>query len=370
MNKQEIAEIKKQYSIKECAISRIAGAYVDAEKNIKATFNKQFLSLPEEEIYKYLDIFKKGLSGIVGKNITTAEYDLAQEEKGSMHDFLMKVRNTKLENEELLHILYERIAEAYPDVSNFLIMLLYNVYDIPGRGNDQFKNVEASDEVYEYMTCYICPVALEKPGLVFDPVKADFVQKETRWEVGAPVYSFTFPSFEDRCTDIHHVTIYTKKTDGQFDDFSKEILGLEPVVAADLQKETFQKLIADAVSQKDDPMEIVKGIQGDILTALEEEETEEISYEKLQHVLTENSISTEDAGSIIAEMKETLNNHPIMATNVVDKKKLKINAPDIEIKITAEKGGEITKQIINGKNCLVVPIEDNSEVEVNGVKIG
>ena len=59
-----------------------------------------------------------------------------------------------------------------------------------------------------------------------------------------------------------------------------------------------------------------------------------------------------------------------MATNVVDKKKLKINAPDIEIKITAEKGGEITKQIINGKNCLVVPIEDNSEVEVNGVKIG
>lgn len=60
-------EIRKQFTQDNCAISRICGCYVDAEKNIKTKLKDAFLSLPEEEMFKYFEIFRKTLSGTVGK---------------------------------------------------------------------------------------------------------------------------------------------------------------------------------------------------------------------------------------------------------------------------------------------------------------
>ena len=61
MNKKEVLEIRKQFTNENCAITRICGCYVDAEKQIRTELKEAFLSLPEEEIYKYFEIFKKTL---------------------------------------------------------------------------------------------------------------------------------------------------------------------------------------------------------------------------------------------------------------------------------------------------------------------
>ena len=63
MNKKEVLEIRKQFSPKNCAITKICGCYVDYEKNKKMESKDAFLALPEEEAFKYFDIFKKTLSG-------------------------------------------------------------------------------------------------------------------------------------------------------------------------------------------------------------------------------------------------------------------------------------------------------------------
>ena len=110
MNKFEVAEIKKLYGIKTCAIQRMAVGYIDAEKNLKCMWKESFLNLPEEEIFKYLEILKKGMSGTVGKNLCTLEYGIEQEAAGTMHDFLMKLRDTKLQNDDVLRIFYEKVA--------------------------------------------------------------------------------------------------------------------------------------------------------------------------------------------------------------------------------------------------------------------
>ena len=55
MTKQEISEIKKLFTPKNCSITRICGCYVDAEKNIKTKLKEAFLSLEEEEMFKYFD---------------------------------------------------------------------------------------------------------------------------------------------------------------------------------------------------------------------------------------------------------------------------------------------------------------------------
>ena len=69
MNKKEISEIKKQFTPAHCAITRICGCYVDGEKEKKSMMKEMFLSLPEEEMFKYFDIFRKTLSGTLGKNL-------------------------------------------------------------------------------------------------------------------------------------------------------------------------------------------------------------------------------------------------------------------------------------------------------------
>ena len=53
MIKQEINEIKRLFTPSNCSITRICGCYVDGEKNKKTEFKEAFLSLPEEEIFKY-----------------------------------------------------------------------------------------------------------------------------------------------------------------------------------------------------------------------------------------------------------------------------------------------------------------------------
>ena len=48
-NLSGIAEIKKQFSPNNCAITRICGCYVDGEKNKKTELKEAFLSLSEEK---------------------------------------------------------------------------------------------------------------------------------------------------------------------------------------------------------------------------------------------------------------------------------------------------------------------------------
>ena len=79
MNKREISEIKKQFKKDNNAITRICGCYVDAEKQIKTTLKEAFFALSEEEIFKYYEIFKKSLSGGIGKNLHNLEYSIHEE---------------------------------------------------------------------------------------------------------------------------------------------------------------------------------------------------------------------------------------------------------------------------------------------------
>ena len=68
MIKSETSELKKLLTQKRCSITRICGCYVDGDKNKKTTFGHSFLSLPEEEMFKYFEILRKPLSGTLGKN--------------------------------------------------------------------------------------------------------------------------------------------------------------------------------------------------------------------------------------------------------------------------------------------------------------
>ena len=74
MNKKEVLEIRKLLNKDRCRIERICGCYVDGHKEKKLEMKEAFLSLPEEEMFKYIDIFKRTLSGTIGKNLLNLEF--------------------------------------------------------------------------------------------------------------------------------------------------------------------------------------------------------------------------------------------------------------------------------------------------------
>ena len=102
MNKKEVLEIRKQFSPQNCAITRLCGCYVDGDKEKKLEFKEAFLSLPEEEAFKYFDLFKKTLSGTVGKNLINMEFPLEQEKSGGTQEFLLQLRDSRLTDDMLL----------------------------------------------------------------------------------------------------------------------------------------------------------------------------------------------------------------------------------------------------------------------------
>ena len=65
MIKKEINEIKSLFdTLQECGILKLAGCYVNGEKTRVVEFTENFLTLPEEERFKYLEIFRNYITDI------------------------------------------------------------------------------------------------------------------------------------------------------------------------------------------------------------------------------------------------------------------------------------------------------------------
>mgnify|MGYP001112529506 FL=1 len=370
MNK-EVLEIRKQFTPANCAITRIAGCYVDHEKNKKMESKSAFLSLPEEEAFKYFDIFKKTLSGTMGKNMLNMEFPIDQEMPGGTQEFLMKLKASKLEDDMLLEEFYDKVIATYEYAENYYIILIHAMYDVPGRSSDNLEMFDASDEVYEYLVCSICPVSLSKAGLSYN-AESNCIQDRIRdWVVDMPDKGFLFPAFNDRSTDIHGVLYYTKKSEDLQPELIEQLLGARMPMSANTQKETFQMLIEDTLGEDGD-YETIRNIHDTLNDMIEEhkEEQEPLQLDKtdVRKVFEKSGVSSEKMECFDQNYEETAGEKTsLLATNITETKKFQIETPDIVIKVNPERADLIETRVIDGRQCLVIAVDDH--IEVNGVNV-
>lgn len=371
MNKKEVLEIRKQFTPANCAITRIAGCYVDHEKNKKMESKSAFLSLPEEEAFKYFDIFKKTLSGTMGKNMLNMEFPIDQEMPGGTQEFLMKLKASKLEDDMLLEEFYDKVIATYEYAENYYIILIHAMYDVPGRSSDNMEMFDASDEVYEYLVCSICPVSLSKAGLSYN-AESNCIQDRIRdWVVDMPDKGFLFPAFNDRSTDIHGVLYYTKKSEDLQPELIEQLLGAKMPMSANTQKETFQMLIEDTL-REDGDYETIRNIHDTLNDMIEEhkEEPEPLQLDKtdVRKVFEKSGVSSEKMECFDQNYEETAGEKTsLLATNITETKKFQIETPDIVIKVNPERADLIETRVIDGRQCLVIAVDDH--IEVNGVNV-
>ena len=372
MNKKEVAEIRRQYVPERCTISRICGCYVDAEKNIKTTMKEAFLSLPEDDAFKYFTIFKKTLSGTVGRNLVNLDFPLEEEHEGGHQEFLLKLRNSKLKDDALVEEFYNRIIDTFPFGENYYIILIHVAYDVPGKATDGTEMYDASDNVFEYLLCSLCPVHLSKPGLGYNETKNCIENRIQDWIVDQPMKGFLFPAFNDRYTDIHSMLYYTKNATDLQEDFLKNMFGCTRIpLDADSQKETFNCLIADTLGTDCD-YSVVKNIHEILNEKIEEfkdsPEPLELGKQDVRRLFEDSGVPDSRMEDFDQCYDEGVGEQTtFLSTNIASSRKFNIETPDVVVKVNPEAADLVETRIIDGRQCLVIAI--NEHVEVNGISI-
>ena len=423
MNKKEILELKRRFKKDEATFTRLVGCYVDGNRNKICNFGSKFLTLEEEEYYKYLDIANKALSGTYGNNLLDLSFPLGEEEVGGRQQILMALRETKLEDEALLNTYYDLVIDTYDHPGNYLILLYHDTYDVMTRTTDSI-NLDESEETYSYLICAICPVDLSKPGLGYLENEQRIGNRVRDWVVGAPDTAFLFPAFNDRSTDIHSCLFYTKNTKEPHSEFMANGLGCGVERTATEQKMAFHSIVRNALGAEAEGTEdMLLDIQQNLSYMIEEyEETHDeedifvLDKDTIGKLLEDSNVPEEKAQKIEKSVEEAFGDKLPLAENVIDSKALVQNEIrmekkemedqivvlnqqltekntelaerttqlqekqeeidnyiaetrnyDVVLHVKPEKANQIHSSMIDGKKCIVIPMDENEQATINGV---
>lgn len=370
MNKKEILEIRKSLTRENCAITRICGCYVNHEKEILFEIKNAFLALPDEEAFKYHDIFKHTLSGTIGKNLLDIEFPLNQESEGGTQEFLLKLRNSKLLDDDLINQFYNTIIQNFDYPENYYIILVHSAYDVPGKTNDGFENFDASDEVFDHILCSICPVKLSKAGLSYDTVNNTISERNRDWLVEAPINGFLFPAFNDRATDIHSILYYSKNPAVLGDSLIDSLVGSEIPISSPNQKILFNSIIEETFTESCN-YETIRNIHETINDIIEENkenpEPVRFSKEEVRKIFEEAGVEEANIVSYEKAFVESAGEKTVLQASNITETKFNISTPDIVIKVNPARTDLIESRIIDGRQCLVIAVDDH--IKVNGIDV-
>ena len=407
MIKKEINEIKALFdTIQDCNILRLAGCYVNGEKEKVKTFNDFFYNLPEEEMYKYLEIFRKTLSGTPGKNLTDMSFVNQDSTDMNMGKGLLnRLRKTELSEDALLDGFFDRIIDTYNYVGSFLILLIYQSYDIPGITSDGIELDDASDEVYNFVLCSICPMKLTKPGLGYDDEVGEIHTLKQIFAVELPDIGFMYPAFNDRSTDDSALLYSCRKVDLLQDAFLENVLGVSATLPAKQQKEGFKEFVTDVLGDESS-LETVLSIQENLketvsnrksesagetvfldkesvrnvfeksgvskekLDAFDKKFDEQFDMKKIREKQVEAEIENEDAdvdrkSDYVPTIKVE---EKLFADNVAPIRNFEVRNKNMVLRVSSKHTDIIDTRMIDGKKCLVIELTD--DLTVNGIPVG
>ena len=342
-------------------------AYI--RKQLEYCHGERSLSLSDEEIFKYFEIFKKTLSGTIGKNLLNLEFPLTTEAEGDEQEFLLRLKNSRLTDDSLVDECYDKIIEHYYNAENYFIILVHAAYDVPGKARDNTEMFDSSDEVYEYILCCICPVKLSKAGLCYNEAENRIRDRIRDWIVELPERGFLFPAFNDRSTDLHAMLYYSKKPEELQAEFVENMFGCEVSLTAGEQKESFQAVISDTLGEECN-YETVKTIHDNLNMLMEEhkDDPEPVMLDKreVKQLLERSGVEDEKLSDFDTAYDNAVGEDTsLMASNLVNTRRFEIKTPLITIQVSPEYADLVETRIVDGKKCLVITVDDN--VTVNGI---
>lgn len=375
MNQKELKEIRRRFSLDKDSISHIYGCYVNAAKEIVTKIDMPVGLMEQEEAEMYLKLLKKSLSGNLGRNLLDLSFSTAQVENSDEHRLLQALRSSKLRDESLRDLLYQRIIETLNlGDESYVILLAFDAYDVPFKSSNDEIFDEGSAEVFDYIICSICPVKDAKSALRYTSEEKTFRSASTGHIIGTPAVGFMFPTFDNRAANIYNTLYYSRDLMDIHEELINGLFNLEHVpMSAGLQKNTFGMVLTEALDGECS-LEVVQAVHEEIREKLaihkenKDVEVPEIYVEDMGDILKKNGVSEEKITAFQQSCQEQFGNSGVLnPSNLMETKAFELETAEVKIKVAPDCAASIQTKVIDGIKYILVPVGDG--VEVNGIDI-
>lgn len=372
MTDREFSEIRKRFKPDKTNITNVRGCYVDAQKEIRTRFSIPVTLLPDDQKEWLLKLMKKPVSGSFGRNLISIDFSAEQVESGEEHRLLSDIRESELENGELLDKLYQKIIDSYPADGDYIIMLAYDRYDVPSFSKNDEDNLE-SNEMFRYLVCAVCPIKVTKTALGFSLAENGLRSIGADSSVAAPEIGFMFPCFDDRRTNIYNAVFYTKNTTENYPETVKALFGTEASMPASEQKETFRNLVSDAAPESCsyEFVQSVRGMISDMITEHKESKDPEpllLDKNDVRRVLATCGAEEEELADFDEKFTAGFGDtKEIPPQNIIDDKQVELKNSYVSVKVDPQFSFMVNTKVIDGVKYVMIRADEG--VEVNGINI-
>ena len=373
MNDKEIAELRRRFRADKTAISRIRGAYVNEKREIISELDQSVALMTETEADEILSLLKKTLSGRVDTNLLDIHFTTQQVMESPEHKLLCNLRETALQDNDLVHEFYQRVISSVEIEGNYMILLASDAYDVFTYRKDAGKD-EESTEIFRYILCAICPIKMAKPSLSYYVRENCFRNVVADSVISPPALGFMFPAFDNRSTNLYGALYYTRATDNNHPEFTNAIFnaGALPMPATE-QKETFRSVLADATGEACS-LPMVRSVHAQLHMAMEEhkisKETDPLTVDKytIRDMLEFCGVSEEGVSQFEEKFDKGFGqNAALSPRNIVETNKFEVRTPDVVIKVNPARTDLVDTRVIDGVRYVLVRADGG--VEVNGINV-
>lgn len=387
MNQRDFSELRRRLNPDKKNQQVIRGCYVSHEGQVISTFAQPLYGMAQEEVEKYMAIFKKTLSGTANQNLLPVEFTARQTMEGEEHKLLMDLRATALKDDMAVNEFYEKAityiqamkeqevqsVEAAQTACNYLILLTYDGYDVPYKDGNDEADADRSTDVFSYILCAVCPVKPTKPALGYFAAEGEFHNKPSDWMVAMPELGFLFPTFEERSANIYNAMFYTRDSANLHDEFMKAIFGAEPQMPASTQKETFQAVLQESL-QEECSLDVMQAVHETVSSMIEERKADKhaeplrLTRQDVKDVLESSGVSQEKMDAFDQQYTQAFGAYTeLPAVNMVTPRSFKVNTPSVTINVDPAHSDLIETRIIDGRRYILVLAD--GDVAVNGVNV-
>lgn len=373
MNQKELSELRRRFRPEKSAISHIYGCYVNGSREIISYLDEPMGMMPQEEAEKYLGLLKKALSGTLGRNLVDIVFSTQQVMDSDEHRFLMGLRDSQLKDGALRQSFYDKvIASLDMDGSNYLILLAHDAYDVPYKGRDGELQDDASDTVFSYIICCVCPVKDGKLELGFFSGENEFHSCAANQIVAPPELGFLFPAFDDRAANIYNALLYSKKADQLHQEFINAVFRTEPPLSAAEQREAFEGALTGALEDACS-IEVVQAVherlRDQIVQHKETKDPEPLALTAgdIGNILRDCSVPEERVSAFLERCGERLGANVVLnPVNLIESGKFEVETADAKLSLDPEHSYLLEMRVIDGGQYLLFPADS---VTVNGLPV-
>ncbi len=373
MNEKEVGEIRRRIRPDKNSIPCVLGCCVNEKGEIVSQFRQSLAIMQEDELEKLLTLLRKTLSGGIGKNLMDLSFSTQQVADSDEHRLLMALRESALEDPEVVTAFFEKTAASLTMEGNYLILLARDVYDVPYRAKDGERLEDASEEVFSYLLCGICPVKTTKPALGYYLSDNEFRTCDIDWLVAPPEAGFLFPAFDDRSSNIYNALYYSRNTGEIHPELIEGLFNVEPPMPAAVQKETFQEILSETLSEECS-YDVIQGVDEQLREMVAEhkanhvEEPLQVSRQAVVGILEDCGVSEERVEAFDGRYREVFGEEEgLSPRNLVDSTRVTLTTPGISVQVKPECSRLVETKYIDGAKYILIRVEEG--VEVNGIPV-